>query len=95
MNSIACAYCGTAVGPFGVTLANGGRAHGLCVDAARPAAKTTRVRVTLTVDVDLDAYRSAYGDESVEEVRDSVRHAVADGAQFALESGITRIRLAD
>jgi hypothetical protein len=41
--------------------------------------KVLRVRVTLTVDVDVAEYREAYGAESVADIRESVRYAASDG----------------
>ena len=45
--------------------------------------KTIKVRVDVTVEVDVDAYRAAYGAESIPKIREDVRAAVAD----AINSG--------
>lgn len=40
--------------------------------------KTIKVKVVLSIEVDLDSYRENYGNDSIETIRDDVKRAVLD-----------------
>jgi hypothetical protein len=62
---------------------------------ARP--KTLKVRVEMTIEIDLDEYRISYGNETIDTIRSDVRHAVADSARTGgvLASSIVNVDLKD
>ena len=57
--------------------------------------KTIKVRVDLTVEIDLDDYRLNYGTDDVATIRDDVRRAVADAVNSGgvLADGIVDVKL--
>jgi len=48
--------------------------------------RTIKVRVPVTVEIDLDAYRTEFGLESVGEVREDVKRYIASSVQQHLDS---------
>lgn len=48
--------------------------------------RTIKVRIPVAVEIDLDAYCAAYGLETAAEVREDVKHHVANTVQQHLDS---------
>lgn len=57
--------------------------------------RTIKVRVDLTIEIDLDEYRESYGDEDIATIRNDVRWAVASNVSSGgvLAAGIVRVDL--
>jgi hypothetical protein len=70
-----------------------------CNAAVTAAPRTLRVRVTLTVTVDRDAWSLAYGTDDAATIRDDVRGIIRDavegGGTFAPDAGIIAADLTD
>lgn len=54
---------------------------------------TLKVRVDLTVEIDLDEYRLSYGDDSAAVIREDVREAIASQVSSGgvIAAGVTNV----
>ena len=56
--------------------------------------ESLKVRVSLIVTIDLEAYRMAYGDDPAATIREDIKQAAADGIRAVISQGIKDARLA-